>query len=120
MKCLKKIEIVNCGPRVVEIAMSTSETVDFLQHSNWWAKRQTMGVTEDEMKVIVSRTLGNLIAERVNLMILKDIVLQHGSKKMIEAYESYQKAALSTLKSNAGKLVGKDNDVSNRKNTKKV
>ena len=120
MKCLKKIEIPNVANRVKEIANKAAETVDFIAYSNWWKKRKELGKTEAEMEEIVNKLLGNMISEKINYMILHEIIMNYGSKKMIDAYNKYRKESFKALESGVKNLESKNNENSNRKNTKKV
>ena len=41
------------------------------------------------MPEMVNTVLGHIIEERIEKMILEEIIMKHGSKKMLKAYDKY-------------------------------
>lgn len=94
LKCFfKKIEIEKCDSNAVELAKESHKNFNFLTISNDHKTRKNYGVDTKGMAEMVNMILGNFIAIRVEHMILEEIVMEHGSQKMLEAYAKYQESS---------------------------
>lgn len=86
----RKIEIKNPEHKAVELAKESHKEFEFLTVSNDYKTRKHYGVDQKGMAEMVNQILGDFIEVRVEHMILEDIIMEHGSTKMLKAYDEYQ------------------------------
>ena len=90
MSFRQKIEFIGAKSKAVQIAKSTIGIVEFLVKAKDYKTRKSMNATEKQMDTMIEEVKGQLIGEKIKLMILNHLVKEYGSKKIIEAYDSIQ------------------------------
>lgn len=94
----KDIILEKVAGKSVQLAKESCQEVEFISVSNEQKTRKKYNVDMKEMAEMVNTILGDIIEIRVEHMILEEIVMKHGEKNMLEAYDRYQAEAGKAVK----------------------
>lgn len=94
----KKIQLEKVADKSVSLARESHKAVEFISVSNDRKTMKKYNVDIKGMAEMVNIVLGDIIEIRIEHMILEDLVMNHGTKEQLEAYNRYQAEAGKAVK----------------------